>query len=168
MNIQIREMTDSLFSSTVTMITQLLNHHRQLNDAPAEYWQTDEQSKEALLDWQTQGVIYHIFSDQELVGFFYVRFGGQTIAWLEDLFIVEDYRHQGIGTIALKKLDELMIEKQIPTLLVDIVPRNEQALKLYRDCGFDHLNLIQLRKNYDFKLNKEETVDVLGFRFKKY
>ena len=37
MNIQIREMTDSLFSSTVTMITQLLNHHRQLNDAPAEY-----------------------------------------------------------------------------------------------------------------------------------
>lgn len=168
MNIQIREMTDSLFSSTITMITQLLNHYRQLNNAPAEYWQTNEQSKETLLDWQTQGVIYHIFSDQELVGFFFVRFGRKTVAWLEDLFILEGYRHQRIGTIALKKLDVLMIEKQILTLLVNVVPRNEQALKLYHDCGFDHLNLIQLRKNYDSRLNKEETLDVLGFRFKKY
>jgi ribosomal protein S18 acetylase RimI-like enzyme len=65
-------------------------------------------------------------------------------------------------------LDELMREKAIITMFVDVIPRNTSAIKLYRECGFDHLNMIQLRKNYDERLNKEEDVEVLGFQFKKY
>lgn len=109
-----------------------------------------------------------IFLDNELVGFFYVRFGGQNVAWLEDLFIIEAYRNKGIGKIAMQKLDELMIERGVVSMFVDVIPRNTSAIKLYRECGFDHLNIIQLRKNYDERLNKKDDIEILGFNFKKY
>lgn len=86
-NISINEINDSLFLDTTKMITELMNYHRKLNDAPKEYWQTDEQSRVTLDEWIKQGSVYNIFLDNELVGFFYVRFGGQNVAWLEDLFI---------------------------------------------------------------------------------
>lgn len=168
MIVYIKELTDDLFEATTKMITGLMNYHRNLNNAPKEYWQTDEESKEALNEWKENGVVYNIFLDDKAVGFFYVRFGGQDVAWLEDIFIVEEYRGQGIGKEAMGKLDELMKEKKVVSMFVDVVPRNTNAIKMYRECGFDHLNIIQLRKNYDKRLNKEDEVEILGNKFKKY
>ncbi|MBU5314652.1 GNAT family N-acetyltransferase [Tissierella carlieri] len=168
MNIYINELSDDLFLITAKMITELMNYHRKLNNAPKEYWQTDEQSQETLRNWIEEGTVYNIFLDDEPVGFFYVRFGGQNVAWLEDLFILEQHRDKGIGKYAMQKLDELMIEKNVVAIFVDVIPRNTGAIKLYRDFGFNHLNLIQLRKNYDKILDKDEDVKILGFNFKKY
>lgn len=168
MNIIIKELSDELFLPTVKMITDLMNYHRKLNNAPKEYWQTDEQSKGTLMYWRDKGTVYNIFLEDVLVGFFYVRFGGQNVAWLEDIFIIEEYRGRGIGKFAIKILDELMEEKKVASMFVDVIPRNEGAIKLYRECGFDHLNIIQLRKNYDKNLDKQDEVEILGFNFKKY
>lgn len=168
MSVYIDEMGDDLFEVTSKMITELMNYHRKLNNAPKEYWQTDKESQITLRYWAEKGTVYNIFSNDEPVGFFYVRFGGQDVAWLEDLFILEQHRNKGIGKYAMKKLDELMIESKVVALFVDVVPRNTGAIKLYRDFGFDHLNLIQLRKNYDKRLNKDEEAEILGFNFKKY
>lgn len=68
----------------------------------------------------------------------------------------------------MQKLDELMIERRVVSMFVDVIPRNTSAIKLYRECGFDHLNIIQLRKNYDERLNKKDDIEILGFNFKKY
>ena len=168
MNINIKELSDDLFLTTAKMITELMNYHRKLNNAPKEYWQTDEQSKGTLQYWKEKGVIYNIFLDNEPVGFFYVRFGGQNASWLEDIFVIEQYRGIGIGKFAMQKLDELMVEKKVVAMFVDVIPRNTSAIRLYRECGFDHLNLIQLRKNYDKKLDKQDDIELLGFNFKKY
>lgn len=168
MNINIKELSDDLVLTTAKMITELMNYHRKLNNAPKEYWQTDEQSKETLRYWREEGTVYNVFLDDEPVGFFYVRFGGQNVAWLEDIFILEQFRGNGIGKFAMQKLDELMLENKVVAMFVDVIPRNTSAIKLYRECGFDHLNLIQLRKNYDKKLDKNEDIDLLGFNFKKY
>lgn len=168
MNIIIKELSNDLFFTTAKMLTELMNYHRKLTNAPKEYWQTDEESEKTLREWINEGSIYNIFLDETPVGFFYVRLGGQNVAWLEDMFILEGYRGKGLGKFAMKKLDELMIEKNVVAMFVDVVPRNTSAIKLYKECGFDHLNLIQLRKNYDEKLNKNDDIDILGFNFKKY
>ncbi|MEG2789500.1 MAG: GNAT family N-acetyltransferase [Romboutsia sp.] len=168
MNIKIDKVDDYLFLDTTKMITELMNYHRKLNNAPTEYWQADEQSIETLNEWKKQGSVYNIFLDNKLVGFFYIRLGGQNVAWLEDLFIVEEYRRCGIGKFAMEKLDELMIDKGVISMFVDVIPRNTSAIKLYKECGFDHLNIIQLRKNYDDRLNKKDDIEILGFNFKKY
>lgn len=168
MDIIIKELSDELFLTTTKMITELMNYHRKLNNAPKEYWQTDEQSKETLEYWREQGTIFNVLLKDKPVGFFYVRFGGQNVAWLEDIFIMEEHRGNGIGKYAMQKLDELMLEKKVVAMFVDVIPRNSSAIKLYRECGFDHLNLIQLRKNYDKKLDKSDEIEILGFNFKKY
>lgn len=168
MNILIRKLENDLFLITAKMITELMNYHRKLNNAPKEYWQADAESQKTLKSWIEQGNVFNIFLDDEPAGFFYVRFGGQNVAWLEDLYISEQYRGKGIGKYAMKKLDELMAEKKVVAMFVDVIPRNTNAIKLYRDCGFDHLNLIQLRKNYDKSLDKKDDIEILGFKFKKY
>ncbi|CEK38157.1 GNAT family N-acetyltransferase [Paraclostridium sordellii] len=168
MNIKINEINDSLFLETTKMITKLMNYHRKLNNAPKEYWQTDEQSRETLNKWIMKGSVYNVFLGDKAVGFFYIRFGGQNVAWLEDLFILEEYRNNGIGKLAMQKLDELMIARGVVSMFIDVVPRNTSAIKLYKECGFDHLNIIQLRKNYDERFNKKDNVEILGFNFKKY
>ncbi|MDO7205795.1 hypothetical protein Q5M85_18570 [Paraclostridium bifermentans] len=60
-NISINEINDSLFLDTTKMITELMNYHRKLNNAPKEYWQTDEQSRVTLDEWIKQGSVYNIF-----------------------------------------------------------------------------------------------------------
>lgn len=60
MNIKINEINNSLFLETTKMITKLMNYHRKLNNAPKEYWQTDEQSRETLNEWIEQGSVYNI------------------------------------------------------------------------------------------------------------
>lgn len=146
MNINIEELTDDLFLVTSKMITELMNYHRKLTNAPKEYWQTDEQSKVTLQYWKEHGTIYNVFLDDEPVGFFYVKFGGQNAAWLEDIFVLEQYRGRGIGKFAMQKLDELMINKNVVAMFVDVIPRNTSAIKLY----------------------KNDDVELLGFNFKKY
>jgi GNAT superfamily N-acetyltransferase len=168
LNIKIREITEELFMNTVKMLTELMNYHRKLTNAPKEFWQTEEESIETLREWEGTGKIYNIFCNETLAGFFYVRFGGQNAAWLEDLFISEEFRGEGIGKLAMNKLDEMLKEQGVLAMFVDVIPRNSQAIKFYIDCGFDHLNMIQLRKNYDSKLNKDEDIEILGFKLKKY
>ena len=168
MNVYIKELTEDLFEITEKMITKLMNFHRKLNNAPKKYWQTDEQSREILNEWKEKGTVFNIFLDSKSVGFFYVRFGGQDVAWLEDIFIMEEYRGKGIGKAAMEKLDRLMEEKKVVSMFVDVIPRNTNAIHMYKECGFDHLNMIQLRKNYDKRLDKEDEVEILGYTFKKY
>ena len=168
MEIRFIEVCDDLFEVTARMITDLMNYHRKLNNAPKEFWQTDEESRETLKQWQSNGSVYNVYAKDIVVGFFYIRFGGQNVAWLEDLFIAEEFRGRGIGKESFNMLDELMKEKKVRTMFVCVIPRNTNALGFYIDCGFDHLNMIELRKNYDERLNKTDEVEVLGFKLKKY
>lgn len=168
LNIRFHEVSADLFEITAQMITELMNYHRKLNNAPKEFWQTDEESHETLKEWKSKGTVYNIYFEECVVGFFYIRFGGQNVAWLEDLFIIEEFRGQGVGKTAFTMLDELMKEKGVITMFVDVIPRNTSAIGFYMDCGFDHLNMIQLRKNYDERLNKNDEIEVLGYKLKMY
>lgn len=168
MDIKFLEVCSCTFNITAKMITELMNYHRRLNNAPKEFWQTDEESIETLKHWQTKGTVYNVFLENNIVGFFYIKFGGQDVAWLEDIFILEEYRGKGIGKQVFALLDELMKEKGVRAMFVDVIPRNSSAINFYMDCGFDHLNMVQLRKNYDQRLNKSDEVEVLGYKLKKY
>lgn len=69
---------------------------------------------------------------------------------------------------AKESLDDMAKEKGIKSMFVSVIPRNISALNFYIECGFDHLNMIELRKNYDESLNKSEEVNILGYKLKKY
>lgn len=164
----IKEYKEDFHIETVQMITDFFNYHRKLTSDQERFLVTNEESKRTLKDWLKENSIYIMFYNNKIAGFFCVRFGGDSAAWLEDIFIKKEIRGKGIGKFAMNKLDELMKEKGILAMFVDVIPRNTSAIEFYRDSGFNHLNMIQLRKNYDESLNKDDEIDVLGYKFKKY
>ncbi|MGO1369194.1 GNAT family N-acetyltransferase [Senegalia sp. (in: firmicutes)] len=150
------------------MIVELMNYHRKLTKAPEEYWCTIEKGEQTFNSWLKEGNIYLAMEDRDVIGFFYLEFGGDNAAWLEDLYILKKYRKKGLGKKAMSLLDNMLINENVTALFVDVIPRNISAIEFYREIGFDHLNMIQLRKNYDSRLNKKDSVEILGYNFKKY
>ncbi|RRD94131.1 GNAT family N-acetyltransferase [Clostridiales bacterium COT073_COT-073] len=167
-NLSLEILGDDNVNGLAQMLTNLLNYHRKLTSAPEQYWQTIEESVETIHYWKAEGEIYQIRKADEVIGFLYLRLGGQNVAWLEDIYIEEEYRGYGYGKEVIRLLDKMMIQREITSMFVSVIPRNIRALKLYHECGFDHLNMIELRKNYDKELDKTDIVEVLGYQFKKY
>lgn len=166
--IHLRELKQEYYQATIKMITEFFNYHRELTNAPREFWTNDEESEETLKEWLEKGSVFSIFYGEKLAGFVSIRFGGTNAAWLEDIFIDKEFRNKGIGKLVIKELDDILMKKGILAMFVDVIPRNTTAMQFYIDCGFDHLNMVQLRKNYDERLNKDENIDILGFSLKKY
>lgn len=152
----------------VAMVRAFFNLHRSLTGSSKEYWETDESAAQTLEEWERAGTIYLVSADGERAGFMHVRFGGHDAAWLEAFYIDEPYRDRGTGRRALSILDDTLMHRGIKAIFVDVIPRNERALAFYRSCGFDHLNMVQLRKNYDHALDKDDHVDALGVRWRKF
>jgi len=168
MKMKLRVCDDNYKNIVAPMIVELMNYHRRLTKSPQEYWCTIEEGEKSFDSWLKEGRIYLIVNNGDYIGFFYLEFGGNNAAWLEDLFILEKYRRKGLGRKAMNILDNRMIKENITALFVDVIPRNIDGIEFYREMGFDHLNMIELRKNYDLRLNKEEEVEILGYDFKKY
>ncbi|OPX63548.1 MAG: ribosomal-protein-alanine N-acetyltransferase [Methanomassiliicoccales archaeon PtaB.Bin134] len=169
MGISLRPMADCDRHLLVLMVTEFYNIHRRLTGSPDKYLQTEEMSEECLRNWQAGGSEVHcICCDGHLAGFLVLRYGGQNAAWLEEIYVAPEFRGRSAGREALRLVDGMMREKGIAALFVDVIPRNEDAIRLYLSSGFDHLNMLQLRKNFDASLNRDEEIEVLGHRMKKY
>jgi GNAT superfamily N-acetyltransferase len=167
MAVSLVPMKEAHRSRLVPMVTEFLNI-RQRMTSPERFLQTDEMSQKCLDDWSGPGKEVHcICCDGHLGGFLVLRFGEQRAAWLEQLYVAPEFRGRSAGRRALELLDRIMENRGILTIFVDVIPRNEEAIRMFTASGFDHLNTVQLRKDYDRSLNKDERVEMLGHRPKK-
>jgi GNAT superfamily N-acetyltransferase len=165
----LRPMREEDRNPVVRMITEFYNLHQRLNNSHLRSQQTDRDSLRRLENWEGKGCeVLCIWCEQGLAGFLTLRYGGQNAACLEKIYVLPEFRKRGTESMALEQLDEMMREKRVMALFVDVIPRNEEALRFYLEHGFDHLNLLQLRKNYDPSLNRKEEIEVLGHAMKRY
>ena len=89
------------------------------------------------------------------------------IDWLEDIFVREEYRGQGIGSQAIEWIWEYIRKQGFETLYLEVVPANIEALRLYHKLGFTNLNTLTLNRSIKKKeVMGEETIQ--GFTFKTY
>lgn len=152
----------------IEIVTDFFNYHRKLLKSPKSMYQTFEASKETLEEWQNEGEFRIIKVDDKLAGFIYFRLGGTNFAWLEDIYLLEEFRGNGTGKMCINKLEEILKENKVIAYVVNVIPRNEKALKFYIECGFDHLNMIELRKNFDKSFDKDDKIEILGYELNKY
>lgn len=110
--------------------------------------------------------LWMIEKDNQIVGFIHLWYKGDTVAWIEDLYVDEQNRNQGIATIAIALVEEKVMQHTGYTAIcMDVVPRNLPALKLYHKLGYDAVSLITTRKDlYGSKRDQIETI--LGLDFK--
>ena len=91
---------------------------------------------------------YVLDRDGEIIGYtmlaksFSTEYGRPCI-WIEDLYVVESYRKQGLGTRLLS-----FVEEKYPSALLrlEVEEENERAIGVYKSCGFDFMPYLEMKK----------------------
>ncbi|WP_208821489.1 GNAT family N-acetyltransferase [Tolypothrix sp. PCC 7910] len=98
----------------------------------------------------------HLFGSPKFVDAILAEYAGQSVGfalffynystfltkpgiYLEDLFVVPEYRRQGIGKALLSKLAQIAVERNCGRLEWSVLDWNEPAQKFYRSMGADIL-----------------------------
>lgn len=76
-----------------------------------------------------------ILKDGELVGYFHLSLMEDGSLELDDFYLLEDYRGQGIGSAVLRELCA-SADEQNKQLVLYVFKKNEAAVRLYERCDF--------------------------------
>ena len=137
----------------------------------AHHVKIDEtQARENLSDWtQADHELYDILGDGKPVGFLHLNMRGSTVCWIEDIFVAEHLRGQGIASKAIELAEEILRRRGVTGVCMDVVPDNIAALKLYHRLGYDRLSTVTVRKDFQpFETDRTERIAGMDFRIKKF
>lgn len=131
---------------------------------------SESDAREDLACWTREGHRFlFICADGVAVGFVHLGSRGAEIDWLEDIFVLPEHQNQGIGTQAIR-LVEAQVMRYSDSLYIEAAARNERAIRLYRKLGYDCLNTITVRKDFQqdkYKHVRTETIYSLPFEIRK-
>ena len=143
-----------------------------------QFWQAHnhetpsrEDAADDLIQWTKEGhCLYFIRYGGDVVGFVHLGSRGAEMDWLEDIFVLPEFQGRGIGTRAIA-LAEKIVSAYSESLFIEAAARNEKAIRLYRRLGYDCLNTITIRK--DFQAERYETLSTerildMDFEIKRY
>ena len=122
---------------------------------------TPEQAAEDLHAWTAEGhELYVIHAGGERAGFLHLGSRGGECDWLEDLFVREELRGR-----AIELAWDMLREKGLETMYLEVVPANAAAIRLYYKLGFTNLNTLTLNRSVKEKRQLgTETIGGLTFR----
>ena len=120
-----------------------------------------------LSDWTEKGhELFWIEQEGQKVGFIHLWYKGPNVAWIEDLFVAEGFRGRGYASEAIRQAEAIIQKKAgYKAVCMDVVPRNDAAMRLYHKLGYDTVSIITLRKNFDADPDSQkETLFSLDFK----
>ena len=138
--------------------------HRDLVQKTEEQ-QPDEQERLMMQDLENWTSKDHWLFDDQDVGFVHLQRIGSIVVQLEDVFVDEAMRGQGIASQAI-----LLAEQQaqkipgIEAMTLQVVTRNEAALRLYHKLGYDTMSMVTLRKEFG-ENHRDRQAEFLGMTF---
>ena len=143
--INIRPMSDSDRDMLVPLlahfrVTMSRFHGRAL---PTNFAEADRE----LLGYEGPG--FRIFigeNEEELPIAFLVCRIDKDVVWAETLFVLPDYRRQGVGSALFKQAQLLAGELGGETVYNWVHPNNERMIAFLRRHGYQVLNMIEIRK----------------------
>lgn len=165
MNIHLREYGEADRGEMVAQLADFFGFHAALVNGRAE---NDLSGAEETLDgWLQPGhELCVITLDGEAVGFVHIGYRGSNVAWIEDIYVAPQFRGRGVATHAIALAEQLIAQKPgYDAVCLDVVPRNEAALRLYHRLGYDSLSLITVRKQLG-KNPRDRHAEILGLDFK--
>ena len=136
-------------------------HHSQIDDTTA---------RENLANWTKEdNELYDILGDGVSVGFIRLNWRGPAVCWIEDIFVEENLRGQGIATKAIGLVEEVLQKRGVEGICMDVVPDNIPALQLYHRLGYDRLSIVTVRKDMQpFATERIEQIGGMDFRVKQF
>lgn len=122
--------------------------------------------REDLTCWTGEGhCLYVILEDGTDVGFVHLYRAGPIVMELADLFVDECRRGRGIATAAIALAEaEAKATPGVEAMILQVVTRNERALRLYHHLGYDTMSTVTLRKEFG-KNRRDQQAQFLGLLF---
>ena len=130
-------------SDDVSLIYQLIQKKAQFDRSVGAYSgtiQTDEAKIRNTL-FNRNPYAYVLLAEDEhsigfaLYGFRYSSFSGQPSIWLDDLYVRQNKRSQGAGTLLMKRLQQIAQKHKCTHLAWTADARNTRGLKFYHRIG---------------------------------
>ena len=102
--IRLLKYSEDFEAETLRRIAEFFGFHQTLikEITEEERKKVSSEAAETLQDWQRgDNELYVILQNEETVGFLRLNYRGPIVAWIEDIFVDEDRRGQGIATAAI-------------------------------------------------------------------
>lgn len=104
-----------------------------------------------LIETESLGRLWLIMNNNQSIGYLALTFGfsfeyGGRDAFIDEFFLVEDYRGKGIGKTVLQLLEPLALDAGVQTLHLEVEPHNKVGNQLYLKSGFRGNDRILLNK----------------------
>lgn len=136
MSLQIRTAIEEDVSTIFRLIQALADYEQlahQVTGTPehlrAHLFDEPRYAEVLLAQWEESVVGFALFFSN------YSTFLTRPGIYLEDLFVLPDYRRQGIGTALLTRLGQLAVERQAGRLEWSVLDWNESAIAFYERMG---------------------------------
>lgn len=145
MNINIRKMTESDRNFVADMMRVFYHSPAVWTNGSEEIYQNDITACVSDNPY-AQGFIFE--NEKEIVGYgmiaksFSTEFGKPCI-WIEDLYLKEEYRGNGIGSCFFQYLET---EYPHTIMRLEVEEDNTGAIAVYRKNGFDTLPYMEMKK----------------------
>lgn len=93
---------------------------------------------------------YILERDNQVAGYALLSFTfsqevGGKVAWLEELFMLPEFRGQGLGKEFFAFM-EANVESKVSRIRLEVEPDNERAKRLYESLGYEDLPYVQMVK----------------------
>lgn len=81
--------------------------------------------------------VYVALYEGEKIGKAHLRYDEKNHAYIHDLCILPIHRRKKFATALVVQLMEIIYQKKIKTIYLDVEGKNESAIKLYEKCGYE-------------------------------
>lgn len=90
----------------------------------------------------------------------------EPCVWVESIYVLPEFRRQGVATALFRKAEELAASYGEDTLYNYVHPNNKGIIEFLKSRGYTVLNLIEIRKPYTGeKLTRKIQVDENQFDY---
>ena len=143
----IRPISKQDYKEYITMATDFYNSEAVLHSIPQNHIETTFTE----ITTSNQYVEGYIFEyDEKIAGYALIaktfsQEAGGIVIWIEELYVKEDYRNNGLGKAFFEFIDEKAKTTAI-RLRLEVEEDNEKAIALYEKMGFRRLNYLQMYK----------------------
>ncbi len=169
MKVALKQYTDEYRHETIKRIAKFFGFHLSLSNKDGIAKEIDyKTAEENLKNWITgDSELYIILLQNISVGFLRIGYRGNNVAWIEDIFVDEEYRNQGIATESIRQAEKIIAQNpKYTAICFDVVPKNKVALRLYYKLGYDKLSIITVRKELNGDNKGAVCERILGYDFK--
>lgn len=126
------------------LLTKLLLDERKYNDSIDENIVITNYFNQIFNDENI--ILFGYYDKEEIVGYILIRKLNQTTCLLDGLFVLEEYRNQGIGNKLLQEAIKKCKDLKVKHVDIKVMENNEIAKSIYKKLNF---------VEYEVKLRKE-------------